>query len=106
MTFTRVTAAEDVDIADWCTWASAQAWRNKRNAVEIEVEYNSRLVRVHVRAQAQHVHGQSRWVALHFRRAATAGEDTRAVAQGYMRLVTALMGVDKKEVVYLELKRK
>lgn len=106
MTFTRVTAAEDGGIADWCTWASARAWRNKRGAVELEVEYNSRFIRVHVREQAQHVHGQSRWVTLHFRRTATDGEDTRAVAQGYVQLVTALMGVDKKEVVYLELKRK
>lgn len=107
MTFPQVALANDIDVTAWCAWAEPQAWRNPRGAVEVWVAYmpqSSRPFRLSVRTEAAHVHGKDKYIALNFRTEILPGVDPYKMARGYVRLITTLMGVDKKEVSYVGFK--
>jgi len=107
LTYPLVSLANDIDITDWCAFVGPIAWRNPRGAVELTVAFmpeNSRPFRLAVRTQAAHVHGKDRYIALNFRTDIQPGADPYLMARGYVRLITTLMGVDKKEVSYVGFK--
>lgn len=103
MSFPLIALANDVDIPAWCAWAGPQAWRNKRGAVEILVRYRPQTPRpflLAVRTNAQHVHAKDVYVQLFFCTEVLPSVDPYKMARGYVRLITTLMGVDRKEVIY------
>lgn len=98
-----IALANDIDVTAWCAWAAPQAWRNKRGAVEILVRYyplSSRPLLLAVRTHAHHVQGEDKFLQLLFRAEVLYGANPYKMARGYVRLITTLMGVDRKEVFY------